>query len=200
LFVVLLVLAPSSQELEPPVNPARFISDIAWFTTILLDVAQEPTASSEIDPAQCSPGFACERGRDRRNRPARICSTVALGRSPLLLPLEDKAMSIISKFLALGLSTVLSATVPQHRVDFSMLGPDGQRINQLWLITYINENGVEVVAQAKLQSGAYAPLIATDSERLESMLPAAHYLATSRNMRMRLIELTKRVDIEEIMP
>ena len=81
-----------------------------------------------------------------------------------------------------------------------MPGPDGQRINQLWLVTYVNEAGLEVVVQAKLQSGGYAPLIAADTARLESMLPAARDLATTRNIKMRLIKLTNRMDIEDIMP
>jgi hypothetical protein len=109
-------------------------------------------------------------------------------------------MSIIPKLLAQGLSTALSSTVPHHHIDFSVPGLDGQRINQLWLVTYTNETGLEVVAQAKLRSGDYAPLIAADPARLESMLPAAHDLATTRNIKMRLIKLTNRVDIEEIVP
>jgi len=54
-----------------------------------------------------------------------------------------------------------------------MTPPDGiQRISQLWLVTYINEAGQEIVAQAKLGTGEYAPLIAADVARLESMMPA----------------------------
>jgi hypothetical protein len=109
-------------------------------------------------------------------------------------------MSIIPKLLTLGLAAVLSSPVPQHQIDFSMPGPDGQRINQLWLVTYVNEAGLEVVVQAKLQSGGYAPLIAANTARLESMLPAARDLATTRNIKMRLIKLTNRVDIEDIVP
>jgi hypothetical protein len=109
-------------------------------------------------------------------------------------------MSIISKLVTLGLATALSSTGPPRQIDFSMPGPDGQRINQLWLVTYVNEKGLEVVAQAKLQSGEYAPLIAADFERLASMLPAARDLATTRNIKMRLIKLSNRVDIEEFLP
>ena len=109
-------------------------------------------------------------------------------------------MSIISKLVTLGLATALSSTGPSRHIDFSMPGPDGQRINQLWLVTYVNEKGLEVVAQAKLQSGEYAPLIAADFERLASMLPAARDLATTRNIKMRLIKLSNRVDIEEFLP
>jgi hypothetical protein len=109
-------------------------------------------------------------------------------------------MSMIPKVLTLGLATALSSTAPQQQIDFSMPGPDGQRISQLWLVTYVNEAGLEVVVQAKLQSGGYAPLIAADTARLESMLPAARDLATTRNIKMRLIKLTNRVDIEDILP
>ena len=109
-------------------------------------------------------------------------------------------MSIVSKLVTLGLATALSSTGPPRQIDFSMPGPDGQRINQLWLVTYVNEAGLEVVVQAKLQSGGYAPLIAADTARLESMLPAARDLATTRNIKMRLIKLTNRMDIEDIMP
>jgi hypothetical protein len=82
-------------------------------------------------------------------------------------------MSIIPKLVALGLAAALSSPVPQHHIDYSTGPPDSGRINQLWLVTYVNEKGLEVVAQAKLQSGDYAPLIAADFERLASMLPAA---------------------------
>jgi hypothetical protein len=109
-------------------------------------------------------------------------------------------MSIIPKLVALGLAAVLSSPVPQHQIDFSMPGPDGQRINQLWLVTYLNEAGLEVVAQAKLTNGSYTPLIAADLARLESMMPAARDLAKTHNIKMHLIKLTNRVDIEDIVP
>jgi hypothetical protein len=110
-------------------------------------------------------------------------------------------VSIIPKLVLLGLAAALSSPVPQHQIDFSMPGPDSiQRINQLWLVTFINQAGEEVVVQAKLTSGDYAPLIAADPARLESMMPAARDLAKTRNIKMRLIKLTNRVDIEDVMP
>ena len=79
--------------------------------------------------------------------------------------------------------------------------PDSiERINQLWLVTFIDDAGKEVVAQAKLASGDYAPLIAADPARLDSMMPAARKLAKTRNIKMRLIKLTNRLDIEDILP
>ena len=109
-------------------------------------------------------------------------------------------MSIIPKLVALGLAATLSSPVPPHRIDFSTPGSDSQRLNQLWLVTYINETGLEVVAQAKLTTGDYAPLIAADLARLESMVPAARDLAKANHIKMRLIKLTNRVDIEDVMP
>jgi hypothetical protein len=86
-----------------------------------------------------------------------------------------------------GLGAIVSSPIPRHQIDFNT--PGSQRINQLWLVTYINEAGEEIVVQAKLTNGSYAPLI-----------PAAHNLATTRNIKMRLIKLTDRVDIEDIVP
>jgi hypothetical protein len=110
-------------------------------------------------------------------------------------------MSIIPKLVMLGLVASLSSPMHQHQIDFKATSPDGiQRINQLWLVTYINEAGLETVAQAKLTSGGYAPLIAADPARLESMMPAARDLAKTRNIKMRLIKLINRLDIEDIVP
>jgi hypothetical protein len=109
-------------------------------------------------------------------------------------------MSIIPKLVALGLVVTLSSPIQQRQIDYSTGAPDNQRITQLWLVIYVNEKGLEVVAQAKLQSGDYAPLIAADFERLASMLPAARDLATTRNIKMHLIKLTNRVDVQDIVP
>ena len=109
-------------------------------------------------------------------------------------------MSIIPKLVALGLAAALGSPDPLHRIDFSTPGSESQRLNQLWLVTYINETGEEVVAQAKLANGSNAPFIAADQARLESMMPAARSLAKANNIKMRLIKFTNRVDIENIVP
>jgi hypothetical protein len=114
---------------------------------------------------------------------------------------KGKAVSIIPHFALLGLAAALSSSIPQHQIDFNQRSPDSiQRIDQLWLVTYINEAGLETVAQAMLTTGEYAPLIAADSERMESMMPAARGLAKANNLKMRLIKLSKRVDLEDIAP
>jgi hypothetical protein len=101
----------------------------------------------------------------------------------------------------LGLAAALGSPIHQHQIDFKMPSPDRiERINQLWLVTFIDEAGHEVVVQAKLTSGDYAPLIAADPARLESMMPAARDLAKTRNIKLRLIKFTNRLDIEDIAP
>jgi hypothetical protein len=116
-----------------------------------------------------------------------------------IIPLENR-MSIIPKLVTLGLAATLSSPIPQHRIDFSTRGSGIQRLNQLWLVTYINETGEEVVARAKLTNGRYVPLIAADQARMESMMPAARDLAKVSNIKMRLIKPTNRMDIEDIVP
>jgi hypothetical protein len=110
-------------------------------------------------------------------------------------------MSIVQQLAMLGLAAALTSPIQQHEIDFKMDSPDGiQRISQLWLVTYINEAGVETVAQGKLETGEYVPLIAADAARLESMMPAARGLAKTKNTKMRLIKFTNRLDIEDIAP
>ena len=109
-------------------------------------------------------------------------------------------MSIIPKIVALALAAVLSSPIHQHQIDYSTGAPDSQRINQLWLVTYFNEASLEVVAQARLANGDKMPMIAADLARLESMMPEARYLAKASNIKMRLIKLTNRVDVQDIAP
>ena len=110
-------------------------------------------------------------------------------------------MSIVQHLAMLGLAASLGSSAYQHRVDFKMTSPDGvQRIDQLWFVTYIDQAGREVVAQAKLTTGEYAPLIAADTARLESIVAAARYVAKANNVKMRLVKFTNRLDVEEITP
>jgi hypothetical protein len=126
-------------------------------------------------------------------------AAIASGR--FLYPARGQGkMTIIPNLVALGLAAALNSTVPQHQIDFSMPGPDGQRLNQLWLETWINEAGVELVVQTKLTDGSYTPLIAADASRLESTVAAAQDMATTRKINLHLIKFTNRVDLEDIAP
>src|ERR1700719_5396264 len=110
-------------------------------------------------------------------------------------------MSIFPHLVVLGLAAALSSPIHQHQIDLKMTSPDGiQRVNQLWLVTYINEAGLDTVAQAKLVTGEYVPLIAADAERLESGMAAARESAEAQNLKMRLVKFTNRLEIEDIAP
>ena len=109
-------------------------------------------------------------------------------------------MSIFPHLAVLGLAAALSSPIHRHQIDFNATSPGIQRINQLWLVTYINEAGLETVAQAKLVTGEYVPLIAADAERLESVMEAAHGIAKAKDLKMRLIKFTNRLEIEDIAP
>jgi hypothetical protein len=126
------------------------------------------------------------------------CARISVGKRSG--PGEDQ-MSMILKLLTLGLAaTTLSSPIPQRHINYGIVDSYTQRITQLWLVTYLNETGIEVVAQARLTNGDYAPLIAADVARLESMMPAARELARTSQIKMRLIKFTDRLDIEEIVP
>jgi hypothetical protein len=80
-------------------------------------------------------------------------------------------MSIIPNLVTLGLAAALSSTVPQHQIDFRMPGPDSQHLNQIWLVTWIDEAGLEVVVQAKQTDGSYTPLIAATAGKRDGRGP-----------------------------
>jgi hypothetical protein len=110
-------------------------------------------------------------------------------------------MITIPQLAIVAATAFLGSAIPYQRADLNMVSPDGvQRLEQLWLVTYVDDAGREVVAQAKLTTGEYAPLIAADAARLEGMMPAARGLATANNIKMRLIKFTGRLDVEEIRP
>ena len=51
-------------------------------------------------------------------------------------------MSMIPKLMGLGLAAALSSPVHQREIDYRTGTADSQRINQLWLVTYVNEKGL----------------------------------------------------------
>jgi hypothetical protein len=110
-------------------------------------------------------------------------------------------MITVSQLAIVAATAFISSAIPYQQADLKMVSPDGfQRLEQLWLVTYVDDAGREVVAQARLTTGEYAPLIAADAARLEGMMPAARGLAKAKNIKMRLIKFTGRLDVEEIRP
>ena len=75
-----------------------------------------------------------------------------------------------------------------------------QRFETLWLVTYINDAGLETIAQAPAPSGELVPLMAADGERLQSIIEAAKVIAATRHIKLRLIRFSQRSDIGEFAP
>jgi hypothetical protein len=110
-------------------------------------------------------------------------------------------MSMISNLSVLTVTVLLSSWSPKHPVDLKVTAPNGvQRIDQLWLVTFVDEAGREIVVQAKLVSGEFVPLIAADAARLDSIMTAGRSIAKATNIRMRLVRFTSRIDVEDISP
>ena len=110
-------------------------------------------------------------------------------------------MSVISHLGMLGLAAALCSPISHYQIDFKATSPDGiQRIEQVWFVTYVNDAGQEVLIQAKTTTGEYAPLIAVDPTRLESIVAGGRNLAKENNVKLRLIKFTNRLDIEDIVP
>jgi len=106
-----------------------------------------------------------------------------------------------SRVVPLVLGLVLAVLTPQLKADTKAPSLDGvQRIDQLWMIVFVDKGGVENLAQAKTVAGDYVPLIAADLPRLESMLQVSREMARALNREMRLIKFTNRVDLEQIRP
>lgn len=62
----------------------------------------------------------------------------------------------------------------QLYADTKMPSSDGvQRMDQVWMIVFVDNGGVESLAQAQTTTGDYVPLIAADQARLESMVEIA---------------------------
>lgn len=111
--------------------------------------------------------------------------------------MKTKARSAI--LLAAALFASLGGQEP--KADTRMTSPDGlQRIDQIWMIVLIDKTGVENVAQAKLVTGEYVPLIAADAVRLESMIGVAREMASALNVEMKVIRFTNRIDVQQIRP
>jgi hypothetical protein len=75
-----------------------------------------------------------------------------------------------------------------------------KRIDTLWLVTFVNDEGIEAVAQAKIASGENVPLIAADNDRLQSIIESGKALAASRKIKLRLVEFSHRSDVGEFSP
>jgi hypothetical protein len=56
-------------------------------------------------------------------------------------------MFTIPKLAIVASTAFLGSTIPYQQVDLKMTSPDGiQRLDQLWIVTYVDEARREVVA------------------------------------------------------
>ena len=105
-----------------------------------------------------------------------------------------------SRLAMLGLAASLSGNLPAQEVAFAPSVDTTQRIEKLWLVTFTDNSGQEIVAQATALNGQYVPLIAADEGRLESIIEAGRGLAKATSIKFHLIELTGRSDLGDIAP
>jgi hypothetical protein len=106
----------------------------------------------------------------------------------------------LSQVAMLGLAASLNWSIQAHKVAFAPSVDNAQRIEKLWLVTFVDNSGQEVVAQAKAATGQYVPLIAADEGRLESIIEAGRGLAKANSNKFRIIEFTGRSDLGDISP
>ena len=93
-----------------------------------------------------------------------------------------------------------SPELHQH-VDFKVAAPvDERRMDKLWVVTFLDEAGVETIAQARLTSGETVPLMAVDQDRLSSIIEASKSIASARKIKLRLVEFGSRSDVGEFSP
>lgn len=68
-------------------------------------------------------------------------------------------------------------------------------MDKVWLVTFVNDEGVESLAIGKTATGEL--LIAANENRLQSIIDGGKVLATSRKMKMRLVVFGSRSDVGE---
>ena len=114
---------------------------------------------------------------------------------------QGKIPSMTRHFLlALVIPCVLMIIPPTQATKPDGDAPAVQRFENLWLVTYIDAEGRETVAQARTASGEMAPLMAADEERLQSIIEAGKMLATSRHIKLRLVKFSQRSEVGEFSP
>jgi hypothetical protein len=76
--------------------------------------------------------------------------------------------SIATKLIALTLGLTFPAT--QLKADVTPMPQSVQKMDKLWMLTYVNVDGVETIAQTRTPTGELFPLMAVDQERLQSII------------------------------
>ena len=69
-------------------------------------------------------------------------------------------MNIFKYVAMISVAAILASTPSRSATDGTSDGI--QKIDQLWMVVYVDDAGREIVPQAKLTTGNYAPLMAVD--------------------------------------
>ena len=108
-------------------------------------------------------------------------------------------MLIRSRAVAFAVSVFFTTISPQRiksEADVSAV----QRFDTLWLVTYFDTSGRETIARGTAPTGELVPLMATDEERLQSIIGAGKAIAAARRIKLRLVKFTQRSEIGEFAP
>jgi hypothetical protein len=92
----------------------------------------------------------------------------------------------------------LSAT--QLKADVTPTPQSVQKMDKLWMLTYINVDGVETIAQTRTPTGELFPLMAVDQERLQSIIALGKQISAANKIKLTLVEFSQRSDAGEINP
>jgi hypothetical protein len=112
---------------------------------------------------------------------------------------EFSLKSIAAKLSALVLGLTLAAPPLKADVTSQTVQPP-QKMGKLWVLTYVNEDGVETIAQTRSPSGEPVPLMAVDQERLESIIALGKQISAAYKVKLTLVEFSSRSDVGEIKP
>jgi hypothetical protein len=99
---------------------------------------------------------------------------------------------------ALVLGLTLFAT--QLKADVDSAPHSIQRMETLWMLTYVNADGVETIAQTRSPTGETFPLMAIDQGRLESIITLGKQISAANKVKLTLVEFSHRSDVGEIKP
>jgi hypothetical protein len=75
-----------------------------------------------------------------------------------------------------------------------------QKMDKLWMLTYVNADGVETIAQTRSPIGEPFPLMAIDQGRLESIITLGKQISAANKVKLTLVEFSHRSDVGEIKP
>ena len=101
---------------------------------------------------------------------------------------------------ALTLGLAIAATQLKADAPRSAMPQSVQKMDRVWMFTYVNADGVETIAQTVSPTGEAFPLMAVDQERLESIIALGKTISAAHKIKLTLVEFSHRSDVGEIKP